>query len=291
MWISGTKLCRNWVGISSVKAGALGVILNVSTNATIGSILTAEVIWMAIDDPLEKIRQLASDDKVDLAGAALQVGGMFAPVFKVVAIAKGVLEGQLKGNSLKIAVFALCDELQRLQSHWPSDFERALETVWFRRAVIALMDQAGRAANDDHARLLGRVAAHGCFPKGQDEHRQEDLASYIQDLARLGTDDIQFLKMLKSENLDAIKNAPNLNLADAFSERFEAFKTALTKTGIDPDDAVSLGARLSGFGLAYEALRNNSRQSPVEHCFRPTKRGLYLLSLLESSELPIENHN
>jgi hypothetical protein len=55
------------------------------------------------------------------------------------------------------------------------------------------MGEADRAANDEHARLLGRVAAHGCFPTGEDANRQEDPASYIHDLARLGTDDIRFL--------------------------------------------------------------------------------------------------
>lgn len=246
---------------------------------------------MAIDDPLEKIRQLANDNNVDLVGAALQVGGMFAPEFKVFGIAKGILEGQLKGNSLKIAVFALCDELQRLQAHWPSDFESALETVWFRRSVTALMDEAARAANDDHARLLGRVAAQGCFPAGENKHRQEDLASYIHDLAQLGSDDIQMLKLLRDANRDLISRAPNLNKADVFTERFGEFKRMADTLKIQPDDRIALGARLSGFGLAYEAVRNTTRQSPEEHCFRPTRRGLYLLSLLEAAELSIDENN
>ncbi len=246
---------------------------------------------MAIDDPLEKIRQLVTDEKVDFVGAALQVGGMFAPVFKVYAIAKGIYDGQLNGNSLKIAILSLCDELQRLQPKWPSDFETALDAVWFRRAVTVLMAEASRAANDDHARLLGRVAAHGCFPTRPDAHRQEDLASYIHDLARLGTDDIRFLKLLKEANLEVIRTAPNLNKPDFFTGQFEEFKQKAIQLNIDSDDCVALGARLSGFGLAYEAPRNTTRQSPEEHCFRPTKRGLYLLSLLEAAELPVEKQN
>jgi hypothetical protein len=246
---------------------------------------------MAIDDPLEKIRQLASDENVDFVGAALQVGGMFAPVFKVYAIAKGIFDGQLKGNSLKIAIFALCDELQRLQSTWPSDFETALDAVWFRRAVTVLMAEANRAANDDHARLLGRVAAHGCFPTGSDAHRQEDLASYIHDLARLGTDDIQYLKLLREVNHDVIRNTPNLNRPEDFTGQIEEFKRKAIQLNIDSDDCVALGARLSGFGLAYEVPRVPTYQSPSDYCFRPTKRGLYLLSLLEAAELPVERQD
>jgi hypothetical protein len=125
-----------------------------------GSVVKVRV---AIDDPLEQIRRIANDENSDLTGAAIQAAGLFAPVFKVVAIAKGVLDKQLNGSSLKAAVLALCDELQRLQSHWPSDFESALATSWFYRAIATLMDEAHRAANDDHARLLGGSLPMGAF--------------------------------------------------------------------------------------------------------------------------------
>lgn len=52
---------------------------------------------------------------------------------------------------------------------------------------------------------------------------------------------------------------------------------------IHPDDSVSVCARLMGFGLAFEVARNVTRQSPGEHCFRPTRRGVYLLSLLDAA--------
>jgi hypothetical protein len=240
---------------------------------------------MAIDDPLEKIRERAKDESVDIAGAALQVGGMFAPVFKVVSIAKGILDGQLNGNSLKIAILSLCDERQRLQSHWPSDFESALDAVWFKRAVITLMEEAVRAANDDHVRLLGRVAAHGCLPTEENKHRQEELASYIHDLARLGTDDIQMLRLLRDAYKDVFKNDPNLRDPNQYTNHNEGFKHAADKLNIHPDDRLSLGARLHGFGLAFESVPQD------EHFFRPTRRGIYLLSLLEAAELPVEKQN
>lgn len=246
---------------------------------------------MAIDDPLEKIRQLVKDGDLDGIGAALQLGAMSSPVFKIFAVAKGIADGYRKGEKVTIAIHALCDELERIQEQWPKDLEKSFETDWFKRAVTVLMEESARAVNEDYARLLARITANGCFPTGQDAHRQENLASYIHDLARLGTDDIQFLKLLKNANLDAIKTAPNLNMSDAFILHFDEFKREAASLGIDPDDTVSLGARLGGFGLAYEAPRNNSRQSPVEHCFRPTKRGLYLLGLLEAAELPVKQQN
>jgi hypothetical protein len=161
---------------------------------------------MAIDDPLEKIRQLAKDRDFDGIGASLQAGAIFSPVFKVFSVAKGIADSYKKGEKVTIAIHALCDELQRIQDQWPKDLESAFET-------------------------------------------------------------------------------------DAFTLRFDEFKRRTAALGIDPDDNVSLGARLSGFGLAYEAPRNTTRQSPVEHCFRPTKRGLYLLALLEAAEHSAEKHN
>ena len=240
---------------------------------------------MAIDDRLEKIRDLVKDESVDIAGAALQVGGMFAPVFKVLSIAKGILDGQLNGNSLKIAILSLCDELQRLQSHWPSDFESVLDTVWFKRAVIALMEEAVHAANDDHARLLGQVAAHGCVPTEENNHRHEDLASYIHDLARLGADDIQMLRLLRDAYKDVFKNDPNLRDPNRYTIHNEGFKRMADKLNIHPDDRLSLGAGLQGFGLAFESIPQD------EHFFRPTLRGIYLLSLFEAAELPVGKQN
>jgi transcriptional regulator with XRE-family HTH domain len=200
-----------------------------------------------IDDPLEQIRRIANEENSDFVGTALQAAGLFAPVFKVVAIAKGVLDKQLNGSSLKAAILALCDELQRLQSHWPSDFESALETAWFRRAVATLMDVAQRAANDDHARLLARVTAHGCFPTGQDAHRQEDLASYIHDLARLGADDIRFLKLLR-EAYQKVEVGSHVG----YSSYYKGYEQKAQNVGFEEDDLIALDTRLSGFGLAYE---------------------------------------
>jgi len=241
---------------------------------------------VAIDDPLEKIRELAADDKVDFGGASLQLAGIsVSPVFKVFAIAKSIFDSQLNGNAIKIAILALCDELQRLQNLWPSNFEGALNAEWFRRAVAAVMEESVSAANNERARLLGRVAAHGCFPTGKDAHRQEDLASYIHDLAQLGTDDIQFLRLLKDSYEGAYRTAPNMNKPDIFAGYYDDYKHKAQELNISEDDRIALGARLGGFGLAYEPP---VQPFPGQHFVRATLRGLYLLSLLDAAELPIE---
>jgi len=184
---------------------------------------------MAIDEPLDKIRPLVKD--ADFFGASLQIGGLLTPFLKFFSIARGILDTQLAGDSAKVAICALCDELQRLQSRWPSDFESALDTVWFRRAITVLMDEACRATNNDYACLLGRVAAHGCFPIGQDAHRQDDLASYIRDLARLGTDDIQFLTLLR----DAYRKV-KVGHHDGYAGQYDTYKKMAAAGGFQEDD-------------------------------------------------------
>ena len=246
---------------------------------------------MAIDDPLEKIRQLANEGDFDGIGAALQVGGVFSPIFKVGNIANSIVANYRSGDRIWIAILALCDELQRTQERWPKDLESAFETDWFKRALTVLMEQSARAVNEDYARLLARFTAQGCFPIEESQHRQEDLANYIHDLARLGTDDIQMLRLLKEAYKEAIRVAPNLNDPNYFSQHFGTFKGLVQGMNIDPDDSIALGVRLSGFGLACEVARNSTQQAPGEYCFRPTKRGLYLLSLLEAAEFPVAQQN
>lgn len=238
---------------------------------------------MTIDNPSEKIRELVKDDDFDGVGAALQVGGIFSPILKVVGIAKSIGTSRTSGEKIRIAIIALCDELERIQDRWPKDFESALDTDWFKRAMTVLMEESARAVNGHHARLLARVAAQGCFPSAEHEHRQEDLGSYIHDLARLGVDDIQMLKILGNAYKDVLRNSPNLHDPNLFTNHNESFKHAADKSNIHPDDRLSLGARLSGFGLALESVPQTEGRF-----FRPTRRGFYLLSLLEAAEIPVQ---
>jgi len=235
---------------------------------------------MAIDNRIDKIREILDERDDDLLAGLIQVGG-FEPIMAVVAAVKGVLDGEERYDRVRAALRALCDELESLSADLPSDAAVALNSEWFRRAVQVMIEEAARSASVDRAARLAIAVAHGCFPNGENSFRQEDLASYIRDLAHLGTDDVQMLKLLR----DAYRGAPpNMHDPNFFTERFDKFKSMATDLNIHPDDSIALGARLAGFGLAYEATRNTSRQSPGEHCFRPTRRGLYLLSLLDASE-------
>jgi hypothetical protein len=240
---------------------------------------------MAIDDPREKIRDLVKDPDFDSLDAALQVAGLASPFFKVASVAKNILEQKARMHKVLIAIRTLCDEFDRSDSERRKELDDFIETPWFKKAVVVLAEESGRATDVEHAKLLARFAAHGCFPQGLDAHRKEDLASYIHDLARLGEDDIQMLRLLGDSYKEVLKNDQNLHDPNFFTNHNERFKLSAQKLNIHPDDCLALGARLSGFGLAFESVPQE------QHFFRPTRRGFYLLSLLEAAELPVEKQN
>ena len=64
-------------------------------------------------------------------------------------------------------------------------------------------------------------------------------------------------------------------------ERTDQLVKKVDESKIHRDDFYSYCKRLEGFGLAIEVPRNPSRMAPGDYCFRPTRRGLKLLSLLD----------
>jgi hypothetical protein len=83
---------------------------------------------MAIDDPIEKIKEGLKPDSFDGIGTALQVGGLAPVIFKVFSVAKSISDSIRKGQTATITIVALCDELQRMQENLPRDWERALDS-------------------------------------------------------------------------------------------------------------------------------------------------------------------
>jgi hypothetical protein len=237
---------------------------------------------VAIDNALEKIRAITNEDDNELLSSLIQAGGLFSPVIAVLAAVKGVVDISEIKIRIGTAIRSLCDELERIRDRWPADAESVLKnSVWFKKAVQVLMEESLRAPSEERAVLLAKVAAHGCFPDPENKRRQEDLASYIRDLAQLGEDDVQMLRLLRDAYKEVFKNDPNLRDPNRFTQHNDSFKHAAEKLNIHPDDRLALGARLNGFGLAFEGVAQTEG-----HFFRPTRRGFYLLSLLEAAETP-----
>lgn len=243
---------------------------------------------MPIDDPIDQIRQVIDEPDHDLLGGLIHISAVFEPVMAVIAAVKAVIDTHERYERVRVALRALCNELECMRESLPVDAAAALNSEWFRKAVQVMIEETARSVSNDRAIHIAVALAHGCFPRQEDSRRQEDLANYIRDLAQLGTDDVQMLKVLRDCYGGGSPNMPDPNY---FTERFDEFKRIANNLNIHPDDRIALGARLAGFGLAYETVRNTSRQTPAEHCFRPTRRGLYLLSLLEAAGSKKDSQN
>jgi len=234
---------------------------------------------MAIDKATDKIREIVSETDDALFDGLIKTAGAFNIPAKLFSLLKDVFDGANRKDRIRKAVFAVCDELERLDH----SIDTQADAPWFRRAVETLVTEAAQSADEHKALQLGIAFARACAPDPENAQRREELATYLRDLAQLSAEDVRMLRILRDVNASAIKTYPNLNDPNPFTANFAKFKALLSETKIHPDDAISTCTRLAGFGLSSEVARNPSSQSPGEHCFRPTRRGLYVAMLLETS--------
>jgi hypothetical protein len=195
---------------------------------------------LAIDNPLDKVREVLNEQDDDRLGALIQMGAVFEPITAVLAAVKGVFDSVERYSRVRTAVLSLCYELESIRAELPSNAAIQLEADWFKRAVQVMIEEAARSSSEERAAQLAIAMAHGCFPNTDNEHRQVDLASYIHDLARLGTDDVQMLKLLRDAYREPIKTTPNMHDPNYFTEHFPEFKEMAAALKIHPDDCVAL---------------------------------------------------
>jgi hypothetical protein len=105
----------------------------------------------------------------------------------------------------------------------------------------------------------------------------------IRDIAQLGEKDVKVLGILFSAHSSAISTYPNLIETDAFSREARRFMQAVATSGLHADDFLSTCERLRGFGLAVEIAHSTMHMGPNDFCYRPTRRGLGVLSYLNAA--------
>ena len=116
----------------------------------------------------------------------------------------------------------------------------------------------------------------------------DDLASYIQDVERLGERDFVALKILNKVMNPARSDSTRDIHPNEFIHRRKELATEMAKAlggafegpSFSREEGYDACNRLQGFGLAHE-IELSPRQVPVgEYCFRPSIRGLKLLKLV-----------
>src|SRR5580704_15753901 len=106
---------------------------------------------MAIDKPTDKIREIVSSTDDALFDGLVKTAGAFNIPAKLFSILKDVFDGADRKDRIRKAVFAVCDELERL-GH---SIETQADTPWFRKAVETLVTEAARSADEHKAMQLG----------------------------------------------------------------------------------------------------------------------------------------
>jgi hypothetical protein len=154
-----------------------------------------------------------------------------------------------------------------------------INTPQFEEAVAVACEEAARASDRARVDQFAQILVGSLSPNPWQEP-DEDVATIIRNIAQLGTGDLKALEILRKVHSTAIAQNPNLYSSDAFSKETATLKRAIADSKIHPDDFLSRCERLRGFGLAAEPTRNNNQMAPDDYCYRPTRRGLALLTYL-----------
>lgn len=162
-----------------------------------------------------------------------------------------------------------------------ADIQSRIESAEFAAAFREACIQTQFANGREKVRRFGAVLGASMTAEDWAE-TSGDLANFIQAIAQLSESDIRTLGILHSVFADVVKVYPNMHDPNPFTERQQELLRAAREHGFQLDDFYAHCRRLEGFGLAMEVLRNPSRMALGDYCFRPTRRGLRLLSLLES---------
>lgn len=241
-----------------------------------------------IDDPLDAAFSQSREEPENVAGElAVKIAGQ---LFLPLGIANTLREHFSQRNRERRVwevLKALKAELDRLARESKNDHNRIgvlearVTSQMFTEAILVAAEEAVRAASDAKLQRIATVLARGADPGIEISADEDDLASFVRDIGQLSESDIRILQILHSTFADVLKTYRNLNDPNPFTERAGELLKKVDESKIHRDDFYSSCKRLEGFGLAIEVLRNISRMAPGDHCFRPTRRGLKLLSLLD----------
>jgi hypothetical protein len=149
----------------------------------------------------------------------------------------------------------------------------------FQEAAALAAEESVRATSSQKIDQFASILVASVDPRIV-EDSAADASSLIRDVAQLSAMDLRVLRHLEEAYGHLFPTYPNVHDPNVFTEKIQDFKDAARRSGLHPEEFQSVCERLRGFGLAGEVLRNTSRMSPSDYCYRPTRRGLKLLKLL-----------
>ncbi len=246
-----------------------------------------------IDDPVEASFEAWPADSGDLgkkaSALALTFSGLFFTPARVLKILVDQYSNSSRFKRIEYLFEAFRLKLKMLESQIGAAREQVkavqgkLESERFSEAASVACEEAVRSTS---SKKIGQFASVlvGSLTPNQWTDPSEDIGLMIRDIAQLGEKDLRVLSILRQVHNAAIETAPNLYEPDAFSRETHTLNQAIGVNGFHPDDFLSTCERLRGFGLAAEVPRNTSHMAPHDYCYRPTRRGLAVLTYLNGGE-------
>ncbi len=240
-----------------------------------------------ITDPYEALKsQYAEEPENVLGELALRVAGEVIPLIGVVNAIRDHFSQAAVAKRLRTLVEAVNSKIQRVEKGVEGNEEQIaairskVESPQFRAAVRLAIEETWRTEEAEKIKRFAAILGNSVAPNDELDI-SEDLSSFIRAVAQLGERDIHALQIVHSVFADTVKVYPNFHDPDVFTERADQLLKKVDESKIQRDDFYSYCKRLEAFGLAIEVPRNPARMAPGDYCFRPTRRGLKLLSLLE----------
>jgi hypothetical protein len=240
------------------------------------------------DSPIDGfLSQHKKEPKNVIGEVMIEVGGKLQPLVGITNAVRKLLSSDGNGESVLELAEAVKLELvycwQRLKVHDDQleEFRAKLASPAFEDAALAAVDEARWTASSEKIKRIAIALVRSFLPV-KDQYAPSDVASLLREVARLGEDDIFILRLLVESNESVIKSYPNLHDPNAFTEQAQAVLKRVDEYKIHRDDFYAHCSRLAGFGFAIETVRNTSRMSPEDYCFRPTRRGVRVLEMVSS---------
>jgi len=242
-----------------------------------------------IDDPVDASFEAWPEEESNEAGeAAITVGEILSHWVTVAALVRDRFVSKnraeranylLRGVRLKF--IELEKRIGGLEGQM-KEVNAKVASPQFQEAAALAAEESVRATSPQKIDEFASILVASVDPSIV-EDSAADASSLIRDVAQLSAMDLQVLGRLKTVYGFLFPPYPSDLNPNSFTEKIQDFKDAVTASGLLVEEFQSVCDRLRGFGLAAEVLRNTSRMSLTDYCYRPTRRGLKLLKLLGNS--------
>jgi hypothetical protein len=242
-----------------------------------------------IDDPIEAVKRQYRDQPDPILDLILDVAGKVDFFAGVVSAIRKHFSKQAASERLAALLSAMECTIRRQEAR-VQQVSAKLESPEFVEALCTAVIQTLRTSDVEKIQRFASVLGNFAISSDLDWDR---AAAFVRDVSEISKDDIIVLTILYRVFGNMMTSSHEDYRRDPFPQQFVERKKALYDAakaqGYSDEDFVSSCERLRGLGLACLVVVYNqgdgfpmllNQLHNVSECFRPTKRGMELVSLL-----------